>query len=88
MKIPSTILMFVLVLVPLLLFVLEFFLCKRHAKAALILPVVVACLVVFVGFYAWMVAAVLIAIYLVMRYIEKERQSKLSEMQKMNIEDL
>ena len=67
------------------LFALQFLLCKRNYKGAIVLPIIVACFFIILGLYAIIMAAIMFGIYFVMRYIEKEKQSKLSEIEKMNI---
>lgn len=71
-----------------LLFALQFLLCKRTSKGAIILPLIVACFFIILGLYALFIAAIMFGIYFVMRYIEKEKERKLSEIEKMNIQDL
>ncbi len=61
---------------------------KRNSKIAIILPIIIACFFVILGFYAVIIAAIMYGIYFVVQYVEKDKQSKLSEIEKMNIEDL
>lgn len=83
----SNILIFIIG-VPIISFGLEFFFCRINSKVAVILPIVMACFFVVLGFYALIIAAIMFGIYFVMRYLKKEKQVKLSEIEKMNIEDL
>ncbi len=78
----------VLLIVPVLLFVFEFFLCKKKSKFALMLPIIPACCFIFMGFYALIISAIMFGIYFIMKHIEKEKKDKQSELDKMNIQDL
>lgn len=71
-----------------LLFALEFFLCKVNSTIALVIPIIIACSFVFLGYFPLIVAAIMYTTFFVMRYIEKEKRKKLSELEKMNIKDL
>lgn len=77
-----------LILLPLLFFGAEIFLCIRFPKFALIPPIAAATLFFILGFYALILAAILVGIYFVIRHIRKEKQARLSEMERMNIQDL
>jgi len=88
-KISGMLIYFMLfILLPTLLFLLEWYLCKKQSKFAIILPVIVACFFVLLGFLAIGVAGIMFLIYFVMKHTENEYQKKLSEIDKMNIEDL
>ncbi len=77
-----------IITIPTMLFIIEFLLCKKHSKFAVVLPVIVACFAVLFGFLAIMVSAIMFLIYFVFTFSEKEKIKKLSEIDKMNIEDL
>ena len=84
----ATFTLFGMILIPALLFVFEFYLCKQKSKIALIFPIIVACFFVLIGFYALIISAIMFGIYFVMKHIDNENQSKQSELDKMNIQDL
>lgn len=84
----GTVILLMIVLIPVLLFVLEFYLCKKNSKWALIIPMVVACFFILLGLYALVISGTMFGIYFVYRQIEKDKQSKKSEIDKMNIQDL
>ncbi|GEM_PF-2062189 len=75
-------------IVPAILIVLEIYFCKNQMRAALIMPVVVACCFIIFGIYAFMLAAVLFIIYYVFNHLQKVKESKSKEIDKMSIEDL
>lgn len=77
-----------LIIVPIILFIVEFFLCKKQSKFATILPIITACGFILTGFHAIITAGIMFGIFFVMKYLDKEKQSKQSELQKMNIQDL
>ena len=76
------------ILVPVLLFICEVILAKKGSKGAVILPVVVACFAIILGYYALIVALVIAAIYLAINHLNKKKQNQNSEIDKMNINDL
>lgn len=78
----------VLMMLPVLLFLFEFYLSKKNSKFASTLPVLVACCFAFVGFYAVIIAAIMFAIYFIVKHIEKEKKEEKSELDKMSIQDL
>lgn len=80
--------MFFITIVPIILLVIEAFLAKKDFMGGILLPATVACTFVILGFYSLAVAGVMLLIYFVTRYLEKEKYSKLSEIDKMNIKDL
>lgn len=84
----ATSILFFLAGIPIALFVIEALLAIKKSKIAIILPVVVACFSVILGFYALMIAALMLAIYFLIKFIDKEKQARLSEIKKMNIQDL
>lgn len=84
----ATFMIFAIILVPVLLFAFEFYLCKKKSKFALVLPTIAACCFLLVGFYAIIISAIMFGIYLVVKHMDKEAQSKQSELDKMNILDL
>lgn len=87
MKIMTSIILGI-ILIPVLLFLFEFYLCKKQSKFALVLPIITACFFVVIGFYALIISAIMFVIYFAMKHIEKEQQYKQSELDKMNIQDL
>lgn len=77
----------VFMIVPLILFYIEYRLAKIHSRMAIILPVVILCFSVIVPFVA-ITSIIMFVIYFVEKYLEKEKREKLSEIEKMNIQDL
>ncbi len=84
----NLIFMILLVMIPLVLLLVEYFLVKRKSVAALILPVVVACFGIVIGVYPLIVAAIMFLIYFVYNKVEKMKQQNNNEIEKMNIQDL
>ncbi len=84
----NIVILVVVILLPALLALLQYYLCKKKSKIALILPIVSACVFVFVGFYAFIITGILFAIYFIVKYAENEKNNKQSELDKMNIQDL
>lgn len=78
----------VLLLLPVLLFLFEFYLCKKKSKFVLVLPIISACFFIVIGVYALIISAILFGIYFSMKHIEKEKQDKQSELNKMYMQDL
>ena len=78
----------VFVVIPAALFIAEFFLARKSEKAALILPAATACFAVVLGVYPLVLAAVQLVIYFIMDRRNKKRQKQLSELEKMNLDDL
>ncbi|PKM49667.1 MAG: hypothetical protein CVV02_15060 [Firmicutes bacterium HGW-Firmicutes-7] len=76
-----------LMIIPLVLFFVEYLLAKKQSKLAVILPVVVLCFAVLIPFIA-ITSIIMFVIYFVVKYLDKEKQEKLSEIDKMNIQDL
>lgn len=74
-------------LIPLALFFVEYKLAKANSKYAIILPVVVLCFAIIIP-PTIITSIIMFVIYFVMKHLEKERQEKLSEIDKMNIQDL
>ncbi len=79
---------FAILIISIILFAAEFYLCKKKSKAALILPIVIACFFILIGVYALIVAAIMFGIYFIMKHIDAELQKKQSELAKMTIQDL
>lgn len=77
----------VLMIVPLILFFVEYHLARKQNKVAVILPVVVLCFAVIIPPVA-ITSIIMFVIYFVIKHLEKEKQGKLSEIEKMNIQDL
>ncbi len=73
---------------PIILFFMQYKLCKKKSKWALILPTIVASFSALVGYYTLILSAVMFLMYFVNEKLEKEKQSIKSEIEKMNIEDL
>ena len=76
------------ILIPLLLFICEVLLAKRGSKWAIILPVIVLCFAVLLGFYPIIVSGIMAIIYLVVKQLKKTNEKQTSEIDKMNINDL
>lgn len=77
-----------LIVMPMILYVVEYWLAKNQHKAALILPIVVACFMVIFGLYAIMVAAIMFVIYYIQKLKHKKASEELSELEKMRLNDL
>ncbi|WMJ76075.1 MULTISPECIES: hypothetical protein [unclassified Sedimentibacter] len=77
----------VLLIIPFTLFYVEYRLAKAQSKLAVILPVVVLCFSVIMPIVA-LTGIIMFVIYFVVKYLEKEKKNKLSEIDKMNIQDL
>ncbi len=73
--------------IPLVLFFVEYMLAKKQSKLAVILPTIVLCFAVILPIVA-ITAIIMFVIYFVVRHLEKEKQEKMSEIEKMNIQDL
>lgn len=82
----------VLLVVPLLCFVIEFFLAAKHPTGGLVFPVVIMCLFVLFGYITLIWGAIMFLIYFIVQHLKKkkdaEEQKKLAEMDRMNIHDL
>lgn len=78
----------VIIIIPILLFIFQFYLCKNNSKFALILPTIVACFFIFFGFLALIVSGIMFLIYFIMKHLQKETQVIQSDLEKMNIQDL
>lgn len=73
------------IIVPTILFIAEYFLAKKSSKFAIVLPIITLFISIFLGVIYILISAIMFAIwYLVKKSIEK----KLSEINKMNIQDL
>lgn len=83
----SLIVLTVLMIIPLILFFIEYKLAKQQSKLAIILPTVVLCFAVIMPIIA-ITSIIMFVIYIVVKYLEKEKQNKVSEIDKMNIQDL
>lgn len=75
----------VLCIVPLVLFYIQWKLSRKDSKAALILPTVVACFFPLFGTHFLFVSGILFLIYYI---TTKNLKEQVSELHKMNIEDL
>lgn len=73
---------------PMILFILEWYLCKKESKFAIFIPVIVACFFVLFGFQVLGISAIMLLIYVVMKCVLNEKRKSLSEIDKMNIQDL
>ncbi len=87
MKITLFIVIFLLIL-PIILFYSQYRLCKKKSKFALILPTIVLAFSVIVGYFGIIISITMFLMYFITNYLEKEKQNKKFEMDKMNIEDL
>ena len=76
------------IIIPLLLFICEVILAKKGSKLAVILPVIVLCFAVILGYYPIIIAAVMAVIYLAVNHLKKIKDNQNSEIDKMNINDL
>lgn len=80
--------MIVLFIIPIVVLGLQVFFCLKRYKMALIFPIVVACFFILLGYYALILSLLMFAIYFIMQHFEKQKASNLSEITKMNIDDL
>lgn len=76
-----------LMVIPLILFYIEYRLAKQGSKLAIILPTIVLCFAVIIPIVA-ITSIVMFVINFVVKYLEKEKKDKMSEIDKMNIQDL
>ena len=74
--------------VPMILLVLQWYLCKREFKFAIVLPAIVACFYLLFGLKLIGVSAIMLLIYVVMTYVLEEKKKITSEIEKMTIQDL
>lgn len=73
------------IIVPIILFFVEYILAKKASKFAIILPTITLFISIFLGAFYILISAIMFLIwYLVKKSVEK----KLSEIDKMNIQDL
>lgn len=77
-----------LFLVPFTVMCLQVFFCYKRYRIALFFPIVVACFFFILGLYAIILALLMYAIYFARQYSDKQKDAKLSEITKMNIDDL
>ncbi len=77
-----------LLIVPACLFFLQYRLCKKQSNFALILPIIVACFFVILGFYALIISGIMYGIYFIMKKLEKDKQDKEDDVKRMTIQDL
>ncbi len=77
--------MLIMVVVPLALISWQYNLCKKNSKHTLVLPKIAAVLTIFFGFYFLVIALILFYMHYEK---QKEKKEKVSEIRKMNIEDL
>lgn len=78
----------IVIVIPVSLFICEFLLCRRESAFALVLPIATASCFIFVGVYAFFIAAIMFGIYFIMKYMRAEKIKNQSELTKMNIQDL
>lgn len=83
----ATIAILVFIGIPLILFYIEYRLAMQGSKLAIILPTIVLCFAVIMPIVA-ITSIVMFVIYFVVKYLEKEKKDKMSEIDKMNIQDL
>lgn len=83
----GTIALLVLMVIPLILFYIEYRLAIQGSKLAIILPAIVLCFAVIMPIVA-ITSIVMFVINFVVKYLEKEKKDKISEIDKMNIQDL
>lgn len=75
---------------PMILFILQWYLCKKESKYAIFLPAIVACICILFGLPAFGVAAIMLLIYIIMTCILSVKKKKTLELEieKMAIQDL
>jgi hypothetical protein len=77
----------VVMIIPLILFYIEYMLAKRQSKLAIILPTIVLCFAIIMPINV-LTSIIMFVIYYVVNYMRKEKSDKMSEIDKMNIQDL
>jgi len=82
-----TFILIVLMIIPLILFFIEYSLAKQQSILAVILPTIVLCFAIIIPIFA-VTSIIMFVINYVVKYLEKEKQGKISEIEKMNIQDL
>jgi len=82
-----TFILIVLMIIPLILFYIEYKLAKQQSILAVILPTIVLCFAIIIPIFA-VTSIIMFVINYVVKYLEKEKQGKMSEIEKMNIQDL
>ena len=73
------------IIVPIILFGIEYFLSKKSSKFAVILPTIILFISIFLGIVYILVSVIMFAIWYL---VKKSKEKKLSEIIKMNIQDL
>ena len=74
--------------IPVILFTLQWYLCKKKSKHAIFLPIIVGCLYILLGLPVLGVSVIMLLIYIVMTYILNEKKKRTLEIEKMTIQDL
>lgn len=80
--------MLLFLLIPIVLILLQCYLCKKDSPFAIKLPIIAACFFIFFGFYAFGWAVILYAIYYISQKQKFKHTKTVDELDKMNIEDL
>lgn len=74
--------------VPIILVILQWYLCKIKSKYAIFLPGIVACLYILLGLPVLGVSVIMLLIYIVMTYVLSDKKKRTLEVEKMTIQDL
>ncbi len=77
----------VLIIIPLILFYIEYRLAKQQSKLAIVLPTIVLCFAIIMPISV-LISIIMFAIYYTVNYMRKQKLDKMSEIDKMNIQDL
>ncbi|MDD4047156.1 MAG: hypothetical protein WCR90_05750 [Sedimentibacter sp.] len=77
----------VVMIIPLILFYIEYRLAKQQSKLAIILPTIVLCFAIIMPINV-LTSIIMFVINYVVNYMRKEKSDKMSEIDKMNIQDL
>lgn len=74
--------------VPIILLVLQWYLCKKKFKFAIVLPAIVACFYLLLGLPLIGVSSIMLLIYIIMTCVLREKKKRTLEIEKMTIQDL
>jgi hypothetical protein len=73
------------IIIPIILFFVEYILAKKASKFAIILPTMALFISIFLGAFYILISAIM---FLIWHLVKKSAEKKLSEIDKMNIQDL
>ena len=69
--------------IPVILFTLQWYLCKKKSKHAIFLPIIVGCLYILLG-----LPVLGVSVIMLLTYILNEKKKRTLEIEKMTIQDL